>query len=529
MRRVIAVLLLLLLLAGCAGNAETPAYHEEPAVSETSSEPETDVPSPPRRIRLVWDSDDSLNPYLCETATNLALAPLLYQSVVRLNADYTVTNELAASVEYLGELTYQIDLADGSVFSNGANVIARDIVTSCSVARSAGNYSAQLANISDIWAVDGSTVRVSLLAEDANFVNLLTFPVLQYGTQKSDVPTGSGRYVAGGLDTEAPTLEASGTYYTETDPAFRTIELVNVDDKRTLLYGLRLGELDLVAADASEADLGNLGVSVLYDANRLVYLGCNNTGGAMSDYALRAAIAAALDRETLVSEAYSGRGTAVSTPFNPHAAQFAALESTYGEPDGAALAAYLAEAGYDTADGEGYLTRDGERFTLRLLVSGENLERLGCAEAIAAQLKALGIEVTVDAQIFTDMTAKLAQNDFDLYLAEVKLTDNLSLAPLFRYGSGAVYGIYDDAALLDAYLPVRAGTGNAADFVAAFESALPFVPLLYHDESLVFTRELANVLEPTHTDHFANIDAWYFLGDAPESTVSESSEVSEGA
>lgn len=64
-------------------------------------------------------------------------------------------------------------------------------------------------------------------------------------------------------------------------------------------------------------------------------------------------------------------------------------------------------------------------------MNSENSFRAAAANSIAESLRSIGFSVTVDAVPLDKYNQKIASGDFDLYLGEIKLTENLDLRPFF--------------------------------------------------------------------------------------------------
>ncbi len=505
----LAVATALSLLAGCGELTlrEDLTSSSSPSASPSSSSSSSSTADhQDRRLRFPCNLTDSFNPFTCKTATNLHLAALLYQPLVQLSEAYQVENVLAADVRLDG-LVCTVTVDTTAKFTNGETLTADDVAASCRAAMQSPHYAASLANIEEVSA-EGETLRITLRETDAYFVNLLTFPIVQAGTQDDALPLGTGRYLLRGLESGEPILAANNLYYTDTQPAFRIIALVDNPDTREQAYDLRLGNLDLVAEDVTDKDVLNIGTAAYYDTNALVYLGFQCSSGVTRDVALRTALAGALDSASILSEAYSGSGTSARTLLNPNA--FPDLTSSLPWGDSALLSEYLSTAGYTSDDAEGYrVNADGQRLTLELLVNSDNPARYAAAEQLAQQCKAFGVEVVLSAEPYDTYVAALQNGEFDLYLAEVRLPLNFDLTALLSPASGAVFGFSEDEELLYTHMLFHTGGATAQQLVDQFEARLPFLPLFYHASSVVYTRELLHV-SPLQQDLFQNLEEWRF-------------------
>ena len=416
MKRILAVLLALLLLGGCGQTLPVSSPSEDTSVPESSGtiqDPEETL-TESDTLRLPCFPGDSFNPFSCESDMNFRLIPLVHRGLFLLRSDYTVENDLAEKITSTDRLIYRITLRQDVLFSDGTPLTARDAAVSINAARASSHYAASLSNIADVTETGDYTLTVTLLSPDPRFANLLTFPIVKYGTQMSDSPVGCGLYVRESESLLTLNREAPGAQ----EVSLRRIELVEVGDYKSLLYLLSNGEIDMAVTDLLPGDRSLSGSAVFADENRLLFLGVNRADTVPRS--LCEALACAIDRESILEDCYSGCGAVTLTPFNPRAAAFGSLESglTY---DSSALRDYLAQSGYTEKDEEGYLVRNGRRFSLKLLVNSDNASRLLAAKNIVRQLYEFGIETELTSLPYSRYVAALQSGDFDLYLGETRL------------------------------------------------------------------------------------------------------------
>ncbi len=157
-KRGIALFLLtciLLCLPGCKGKPQNGGE------SALSSQPQG---STQNTLSLFYCANDSINPYLATTNTNRQLSWLLYDPLVRLNANYETEYVLAQSV-VLTDAHCVVNLKEAS-FSDGTLLTAEDVIYSLELAKkSSTKYAEQLADVSTVTAVDGKCVSIMLKSQ----------------------------------------------------------------------------------------------------------------------------------------------------------------------------------------------------------------------------------------------------------------------------------------------------------------------------------------------------------------------------
>jgi peptide/nickel transport system substrate-binding protein len=161
--------------------------------------------------------------------------------------------------------------------------------------------------------------------------------------------------------------------------------------------------------------------------------------------------------------------------------------------DSSGLDAGMNQLGYtkDAASGI-YQDSRGRQAAVSLLVYGANSYKLAAAQQLAEQWQAAGIQVTLtQAASFDEYVQQVQSGNFELYIGEVKLYNNMDLTPFW---SGETrYGLAPSEALLAAYDAFRQNAGTAADFETAFAAEMPFIPLLWHSGTVVTSRRVSGV------------------------------------
>ena len=184
-----ALALALSLLTGCAqiDEVEEPLFpaEEEPVPEETSA-------ALPSVFSLPYLAGQPLNPLTCPDGMQQTVASLLYEGLFHLDTQLEPQPLLCASYTYDPEaLTCTLTLRQDAVFSDGSPLTAADVKASLTAARSSTRYAARLADVKSISAGSG-TVTLALSRPNSALPALLDIPILKSGTEKKDIPTGTG-------------------------------------------------------------------------------------------------------------------------------------------------------------------------------------------------------------------------------------------------------------------------------------------------------------------------------------------------
>lgn len=510
-RLLIAGAMALLLLSGCMPELVRPG--ENTSSASSASEDRTGPPAPedadPQSVTaltLPYNANDSLNPYDMGSGRNRLLVPLLYDSLTRPDRTRRPENQLAAEVRMEGSNCI-IRWRDDARFSDGSYLAGEDIVYSFQTAMSAGStWRDTLLNVAGVTLdKDHNQIVAQLFRPDADFPLLLSFPIIKSGTAGDEYPTGVSKFYVTGAHNTGVILGRNAIYYGG-QTSVETIRLIHAVDSDSLQFGMSSGEFDLLYTDLSDNALSAVSApSASVPLNNLVYIGINGRNGLLAQPEFRHALSVALNRAEIVLTAYAGRARAAMYPFHP---DFYRLENIdVSAPRNLTAAdALLDGLGLTEKDGNGYRLQNGQPVTLRLLVNSENSARNSAASLITEQLAQAGIRIEVVSGSFEQYTSILQGVQYDLYIGETRLTDNLDFTPLLAGGAlgYATADIPDLTERLDQY---RSG-GEIGPLCDMFLAQSPFLPLVYREGLLYMSRSIGAELLPTGQDLFYNILDW---------------------
>ena len=512
-RRLAAFALCLALLAGCGGEAASSASSQ--AASSASSASTSGAASVPQQsagaptaLVLGYTPSAGFNPYASSSNLVEQNAGLLFECLVELTPELSLEYRLADSIVSAGE-TVTIHMRSGCTFADGTPVTAQDAAASLEAARVSERYAARFANVTEVKA-SGDTVTVILAAPDSMFAYLCDIPVLKAAETAATQPTPNGRYTYGD---SASLVRNDSCAFAENGPD--TIYLAEVSSYEEMVSGFAVGSLNLyTASDSAQTSAGFSSVSDYYKTNNLVFLGINATppeSGEKSPLLTtpggRGLLSQLIDRAQLAQKSYYSRAYPATGCINDH---YDCVADSHVILSGAELtadqaAADMAALGYSLDDAGYYQNAKGERLNLRLLVYSGNTYKRYAATLLKEQLGAAGIYVMVEeASDFDVYSQKVASGDFDLYIGEVKLYNNMDMSP-FMEGGGASAGIVQSEALSAAYDAFRSNMSAAGAYEAAFAAEMPFVPLLWRNGTVVHTRSIRGL-----TSSISNV--FYSLG-----------------
>ncbi len=503
MKSIICLLMAMLLLT-MAGCVQQPAAVSE-AVSGTASlngQGEAGHQQVLSTLSIPYEKADFLNPYKLNTQLNKTIMPLLYDSLYKLDPDYSATPVIAKSSTIAGS-ECRVYIRSDLKFSDQTAVTPRDVVYSYELAAASPAYKSGLSSIvAAVEAPQEQAVVFTLKSPDALANNLLTFPIIKQGTAEQDVPTGSGRFVytKNALLPSAASALPTGNV--------RAIRLVEVSSRDSFAAAIRTGVIDFMFTPLTDAQDYSIGSSSsLVSTNSLVYLGINSNKPYLSDSRVRRGLYMSLDRKDIADRSFMSKARPTFTPFNPLVGWLPDVE--FFDSDSGTLARTLfSEAGLSYDNITKYYQDQNKKFELSLLVNADNSIKVSTANRIKNHFEASGIGISVRELPYSEYTAAVARGEFDLYLGEIKLKDNMDISVLITPGFTTSAGVAADQALLENYGNFRGDIKNIDSFMVAFIDVMPFIPIAYHDGIVAYPRNFPAGVIATEQDIFYNIDKW---------------------
>jgi peptide/nickel transport system substrate-binding protein len=397
------VLLLILALAvvGCAKKMEeaTPrAVDTVTPIDQATLTPEMDRLS--EVVVLAAGGPTTLDPYhMVSVHPEDSIAAHLWDTLVWLSDDLSLEPHLAMSWHLVNDLTWELGLRQGVTFHNGepfdAQAVKFSLERTARLEDALETFASDVA-FQSVEIVDDYTVRIRTAKPAVSMIYELSTvemlpPVYYAQTAPEDLarnPVGSGPYRLVGWDPGGPLVLEANVGYWQGEPAIHTLVFQAEPDVNERLARLIDGDVDLITdlpPDQAEAtDTAHTRLESVESTRRL-FVGLRiQEGTPLADRRVRQALNYAVDVQALIAEFQNGYGQRYgSWVASPHA-----------NPD-------LAPWRYDPGLARGLLTQAGypEGFEVTMDTPvGRYHQDQEIAEAIAAQLAAVGIKVTVQPQ-----------------------------------------------------------------------------------------------------------------------------------
>lgn len=515
-KKIIALLLIVcsLFFSGCKNNSHSGANDGNISGIKTQS------------ANLLYCANDTFNPYTLTTKVNMELCQLIFEPLVILSNNFEPIYTLAESA-HQDDSMWTVKLKNAK-FSDGSTVSPNDVIYSFKLAKTNEVYSGTLNHVNSV-AEDGENIIFNLSYNDPYFINLLTFPIIKAESDKitdSDSvlypPIGAGPYV---LNKEKTKLGLNPNYHSS--PArFNTINLVNAPDKESVEHYVELGATDFYYADIMDSTIFRMdGKKLSVNQNRLVYIGMNMRMSIFMQSKIRYCISAAIDRDEICKNAYFSNALSATSPLNPalnSEDNYKTIETTANSK---IAIENLEQIGYNKLDSSGFRSdSSGNNLEFSLLINADNVYQQEVAKIIVSNLRKVGIRVNIRALGYNDYLSALKSGDFQLYLAEVKISNNFDLSELVTPGGKCAYGIpstknntlnsdaisdtgqiyldNDFSSLSDLVRRYRNGSITMAQLVSAISSQMPIIPVCYRSGILFYNSEIEGINSTSCSDLF---------------------------
>ena len=447
-------------------------------------------------------SGESLDPITCGDSVQQMLLPLLYEGLFELDARFEPQPVLCANYSSSGDFTVWSFTVRDALFSNGSALTAEDVVFSLQRAKTSVRYGARLAAVSSI-RIEGGNVVVTLSEGNNRFPALLEIPIIAKASVGSAVPIGTGPYRYDSGENGQTQLVKNETWWKGADVPVDTIPLRTAEDTSALPYLFSSHEIQMLMTDYTGSNpvsyKGNLSVTDAPTAT-MQYIGFNCAGSVFSDGALRRAVSAGIDRESICRAYYSGHAQSAQFPVAPASKWYPkALEATYSTES---FQQAMTAAGYN----------EGHNVNVEMLVCDGNSTRLSAAKAIAAALSVYNLKVSLKTLPYTDYIAALQSGSFDLYFGEVRMTPDFNCAPLFKTGGSLNYGGFSDptldAQIATAFTSSTAPVSANEALCAALQQSAPAAVLCFKSVSVVLQGGAVDAITPTCSNPFYQLSDW---------------------
>ena len=465
--------------------------------------------------------DAKLNPFLCVDRDMASINSLMYESLFELDANQQPQPLLAESWA-CNDGVWTINLRTGILFHNGIELVAQDVVNSYELLRnSASNnpYYGRVQMLKSVTATDTFTVTVESNYPGYITLYALTFPIAQRDTAYAAIPMGTGPYwCVNYTPDEMIRLEANPLWWKQ-QPTIEALEFHHYWDISDMLAALQAGEVEMFQTRSATAALTKkLSYANSMDYSTTAYEALiPNLSGIMGDTNLRRAVMYAIDYSTLLSNVYLDMAQQCEVPISPSSWLYESRSAVYYYSPERAMQ-YLYDSGWADLTGDTLLNKLEDNvlqyIDVRIIVFDDSTSKVrsNAAYMIAENLRAVGINASVEKLERSEVRSRIKDGDYELALVPLNLSEVPDLIPLLSSGGDINYNGYTTAEL-DQLLINCARAEDAqsmqlayADLQAYIVDNLPIMGLCFRTGMVLSTRPLTGLSGIRETDAYNGIE-----------------------
>ncbi|MDE0533751.1 MAG: ABC transporter substrate-binding protein [Albidovulum sp.] len=462
--------------------------------------------------RLGADVDSAtMDPRIQRNTTEYRVNNLVYDGLIKLNADLQVEPGLAESWENPEPTIWIFNLRENVTFHDGSTLVADDVVYTFETILDPdlkARFRSLFTPIETIEALDANTVRITLKEPYAPLLSYLDMGIVskdyvESGGDIQSVPVGTGPLQLANWERGAKiTLEPFEGYWGGA-PDTEGIEFVVVGDNTARAQAFEAGDLDIIQSPLSSQDIGRLVENTQFQNEILgglgiTYLNFNTAHPLLSDPALRRALAMLVDQETIVNAIYEGVDQVATSILLPSSWAYDASITQPGfDPEGAKAA--FAAAGWTDSNGDGTLDKDGQPLSIVLSTHSEDPNRIQSLEYIQAIMLENGVDASISIADWPAFSEGVRGGQHEIALLgwlNIVDPDRLMFGQ-FHTGGSFNWGSYSNSEV-DAHLDTGRSATEIGDRTAAYQAAaaiiadeLPYFVIAYQGYQVFHTNEVS--------------------------------------
>ena len=505
MKRLLAIFLCAVLLAGCAGPGDGYVPTGDGLHQDVPTIPTLPAPEQEQELVMVYYANKSMNPYESTDFTNRALFPLVYQGLFSVDDKYNVVPILCKKYVTNKDMTVHTFYLEYATFSDGTLLTGEDVVASLQTAQAGAAYSGRFSQIKSIRLADDGGIVITTSTPYENLPMLLDIPIVKAAEVTAERPLGTGAYF---YDNSIAGLRlcrrTSWWCYGNLPVTASNIPLRQATSPAQIRDSFQFEDVGLVCADPGSDTYADYRCDFeLWDCENgiFVYLGCNLESTVFSNTAIRAALTHAINRDYLTEHYYGGFARGVTLPASPKSPYYnTVLARRYGY-----------EAGVLKQAVDGAMMTDWQ---ITLLVNSDDTMRIRAGRAVADMLRAEGLKVKIEEVDGKTYRNKLKKGEYDLYLGQTKLSPNMDLSAFFTSKGSLSFGGIANASMLTACWDALANSGNYYTLHQKVMEDGCLVPILFRSYAVYSQRGVFDSLAPTRDNIF-----FYTIGKTMESIM----------
>ncbi len=396
------------------------------------------------------------------TTVEVTVLNQIYDTLMYMNPDGTEEPQprIAESYEISEDgLDYTFKIRQDATFHDGTPITVEDVVFSLELYKASEYQGSQISMMTSVEAVDDTTVVCHLDTPYAPFLSGICSPYISskayYEADPeafASTPIGSGPYKFVSRATGSNIVLTANEDYYRGAPEIKDITFKVLGDTATMAIALQTGEISFAEIDASvlpQLEANPMITVSEVPTSSFAYVSMNTEKEPFNNVLVRQAVNYAVNRENLVAVCYEGKAEPNSSICAPHRFGYSEdlMQYTYDPEKAKEL---LAEAGLTTP------------YNLGTLLVAEQYSNM--ATVIQNDLKAVGLDVTIDVREFNSYIGELVSGNYGISTLTMTLegdTQQLEMAFITDYIGMANNARYSDPEMDDLFNQTRSETDTA--------------------------------------------------------------------
>ena len=409
-----------MLLAACAPAAQPPAAGDAPA--DAGAETGVAANGGQDELRVVMNAlPVTLDPHALNDLPSARARRMVFDTLIGQDPnDLSLLPGLATSWEMPDAQTVVLNLREGVYFHNGEPFNAESVRFSILRAYDSAHTHSMVEFVEDVEVVDDYTAIIHM---HTPFVPILTQLQAQQlsmlppvavqeaeaaGIDFADVAVGTGPFMLEEFQVGSHMTLVRNQDWWGPEVQFERLTFRGIPEQANRLIEIETGNAD-IALDIAPIDVPGAEANPNVNVHRaqstsLTYLGFNTLEGPLADIRVRQAISHAIQLEPIVDNAFQGTGNVARSLTTPLTWAHLPLDLYPHDLDRARE--LLAEAGFP----------DGEGLDLRIWYNAGNQQRADISEMMQNQLRAVGIELTVETIEWAAYLERTANAEHDMFI-----------------------------------------------------------------------------------------------------------------
>ena len=484
-----------------------------------------------KEINLGIAGYDTLNPIISNNKNVQDIQKLIYDPLITLSVDYKAEPCLATEWAKQNENTYLIKLRENVKWPDGTDFTSEDVRFTIDRLKNVNSiYSSNVANVTQVEAVDSHTIKLTLDKEIPFYEYNLIFPIVEAtGYDDNGIPSGAGKYQATSNSDANIILEKNPNWWGANDTNL-SLEKMTINKYATLgeMYnGFKIGNIDLISTDNSNLQeyIGKIG----YNEKQLqgrehTFLALNTQNTFLQSVAVRKAIAYSIDKQNIVSSVYANKQFVSNFPLEYGSWIYQAQEGL----------------GYDTEQSKQLLTEEGwtlrnniyqksvasnttntrnrrrtttntQQLQLNLLVKASDSAKIAIAENIKQQLANEGIVINIVQANDENYVNNLNARTYDIVLCTINTSPSPNMELFFGEGNMANYTNDQVTELMKEVKNTTDEDTLKNDYQKLseiYKNEVPYISISTNKYSVAYSTSLMGEFSPNWFSSFYNVNTW---------------------